>query len=178
LGISKPPRLTGGDLFLSFGAIAFPIHVWAIVNVLEVFPAWLLRLSLWELAGALGYSLAFAFLESGILWAVFVAFAYILPRRWLADKFVASSSLLAWLLAAWAILAQFIFGRILLWGLWGAIGAAVLAVASLGLAAWLVRRFTRLEQGVKWVTQRLAVLTYLYIFFDLLGLVVILLRNL
>jgi hypothetical protein len=55
---------------LAFGAIAFPIHVWAIVNILIVFPAWFIRLSMWELAGVISYPLVTALLESGLLWLV------------------------------------------------------------------------------------------------------------
>ena len=57
MGIFKSRKVSSADLSLAFGAIAFPIHVWAIINILIIFPAWLLRLSLWELAGAVGYPL-------------------------------------------------------------------------------------------------------------------------
>jgi hypothetical protein len=178
LGISKPHKLSFVDLSLSFGAIAFPIHVWAIVNTLVIIPAWLLRLSLWELAGAIGYPLVFALLETCVLWIGFVFLAYLLPGKWLANKFVALSSLLVWLMAIWAALLQFIFGRILLWGLVTVIFGSLLIVFSLGLGYWLVQRFARLESGIKRVTQRLSVLTFVYLLFDLLGLVVVVLRNL
>lgn len=177
MGISKPRKLSLVDLSLSFGAIAFPIHVWAIVNILVIIPAWLLRLSLWELAGAIGYPLVFALLESGILWIGFVIVAWVLPGKWLANKFVALSSLLVWLLAVWAALVQFIFGHILLWGTMQVIFGLLLIGFSLGFAYWLVQRFARLEDGIKRVTQRLVVLTFVYLLFDLLGVVVVILRN-
>jgi hypothetical protein len=178
LGIFKNQRLSAGDLSLSFGAIAFPVHVWAIINILVIFPAWLLRLSIWELAGAIGYPLVAALLESSLLWMGLVGLSHLLPRKWLADKFVAFSSVLVWLLAAWAVLVQYIFDHILQWGPGQLLPALLLVIFSFGLVYWLIRRYGRLEDWIKKLTQGLAVLTYFYIFLDLLGLVVVILRNL
>ena len=178
MAIFNSRRLSPADLALSFGAIAFPLHVWAIINILAILPAWLLRLSLWELAGVISYPLVDALLESAILWIVAVGLSFVLPRKWWADKFVALSSALAWLLAAWAVLAQFIYDRILLWGPGQIIPGLLLVVFSFGLVYWLVQRYGRLEGWIKGLAQRLVVLTYLYIVFDLLGLVVVILRNL
>jgi hypothetical protein len=178
LAISKRPRLTPTDLSLSFGAIAFPVHVWTIINILVIFPAWLLRLSLWELAGAISYPLVEALLESGLIWLVLVGASFVLPRKWLADKFVVLASALVWLLAAWAILAQFNLVRLLQWGPLQWVPGLIVVVLSFGLVIWLIHRFARVESTIKTIVQRLAVLTYIYIIFDVLGLLVIILRNL
>jgi len=178
LGIFKDRRLSPGDLSLSFGAIAFPIHVWAIINILAIFPAWLLRLTIWELAGAISYPLVDALLESSILWIGLVLLSYMLPKKWLADKFVALSSVLVWVLAAWAVLVQFIYGLILQWGPQQVLPGLLLVAISFGLVYWLVKRHEKLESFIKRLTQGLAVLTYFYLIFDLLGLVVIIIRNL
>jgi hypothetical protein len=170
--------LSSGDLLLSFGAIAFPVHVWAIINILAIFPAWLLRLSIWELAGAISYPLVVALLESSILWIGLVVLSYLLPKNWLANKFVALSSVLVWLLAAWAVLVQFIYERILQWGPKQMLPGLIFVVFSFGLVYWLVQRHGRLEGWIKNLTQGLAILAYLYMIFDLLGLVVVILRNL
>ncbi len=178
MGIFKSRGLSRGDLSLAFVAIAFPVHVWAIINILDFLPAWLLRLSAWELAGVISYPLVDALLESGVLWLVLVALAFVLPRKWLADKIVALSSVLVWLLAAWAVLVQFIFGRILQWGPAQLVPGTLLVVFSFGLVIWLVHRYEQLEGWIKRLVQGLVVLTYFYLFFDLLGLVVIIIRNL
>ena len=178
MGISKNRRLSSGDLSLAFVAIAFPVHVWAIINILNFLPSWLLRLSAWELAGVIGYPLVDALLESCLLWLVLVILGLVLPRKWLADKFVALSSALSWLLAAWVVLVQFIFGSILRWGPGQMIPGLLLVAFSFGLVYWLVKRYGRLEGWIKRIVQGLVVLTYFYLVFDLLGLVVVILRNL
>jgi hypothetical protein len=177
LGIFKSRKLSRGDLSLAFVAIAFPVHVWAIINILNFLPSWLLRLSIWELAGVIGYPLVDALLESCLLWLVLVVLGLVLPSKWLADKFVALSSILAWLLAAWAVLVQFIFGRILRWGPAQMIPGSLLVIFSFVLVTWLVQRHGQLEGWIKRLVQGLVVLTYLYLVFDLLGLVVVILRN-
>jgi hypothetical protein len=178
LGIFKSRGLSPGDLSLSFAAIAFPVHVWAIINILAIFPAWLLRLSIWELAGAISYPLVVALLESSILWIGLVVLSNVLPRKWLAEKFVALSSVLVWLLAAWAVVIQFIFVTILQWEPQQMIPGLLLVAFSFCLVYWLVQRYERLEGWIRRLAQGLAVLAYLYILFDLLGLVVVIVRNL
>ncbi|MGB8212028.1 MAG: hypothetical protein WCE68_00585 [Anaerolineales bacterium] len=178
MGIFKSRRLSPGDLSLSFGAIAFPIHVWAIINLLAILPAWLLRASIWDLAGAISYPLVEALLESSLLWIGLVLLSFVLPRKWLADKFVALSSILVWLLVAWAVLVQFIYEQIIRWGPEQIIPGLLLMAFSFALVTWLVQRNGSLEGWIKKLTQGLAVLTYFYIIFDLLGLVVIIIRNL
>jgi len=158
--------------------IAFPIHVWAIVIILITFPSWLLRLSMGELVGAISYPLVDALLESSILLLGFVILAFILPGKWLADKFVALSSALAWLMAAWAVLVQFIYVRIVQWGPEKMIPGSLLVVFSLGLVYWLVQRYDQLGNLIKRLVQGLMVLAYLYLIFDMLGLVVVVVRNL
>jgi hypothetical protein len=178
LDIYRNRKLSSRDLFLSFGAIAFPVHVWAIINILYILPAWLLRFSIWELAGAIGYPLVDTLLESCLLWIGLIGLGTILPRKWLADKFVALSSALVWLLAIWAVLVQFIYKSILQWELEQSLLGVLLVAFSFCLVYWLVQRYGRLEGWINRLTQVLAVLTYFYVIFDLLGLVVVILRNL
>jgi hypothetical protein len=162
---------------LSLGAIALPIHVWAIVNVLIVIPAWMLRASLGELAGAISYPLVDALLESCVVWGLFIGISYALPRKWFSDHFVALSSALGWLLAGWAMAVQFTFLDIIVWDTWEMILGVLGIVVSLGLVYWLVRRFMGIQNVIKTVVQRLMVLTYFYMLFDLAGLVIIIVRN-
>jgi hypothetical protein len=178
LDISRRRKLSSGDLFLSFGAIAFPVHVWAIINILYILPAWLLRFSIWELAGAIGYPLVDAFLESCLLWIGLVALSFMLPKKWLSDKFVAMSSSMVWLLAAWAVLVQFIYKSILQWRFEQVLLGLLLVTFSFCLVYWMVQKYGRLEGWFKSLAQNLSVLSFFYVIFDLLGLAVVIIRNL
>jgi hypothetical protein len=178
LDIFRKRGLSSGDLFTSFAAIAFPVHVWAIINILYIFPAWLLRFSVWELAGAVSYPLVDTLLESCLLWIGLLILGFVLPKKWFADKFVALSAALVWLLAAWAVLVQFTYKSILELGLVQLILGLLLVIISFGLAYWLVQHYGRLDGWIKRLAQGLVVLTYFYLVFDLLGLAVVILRNL
>jgi hypothetical protein len=137
----------------------------------------MLRASLWELVGAVSYPLVAALLESCVLWGVFVVLSFILPKNWFAVKYAALSIFLGWLLAAWAMLIQFIYLDIIRWSLVQVSLGLIVVVFSFGFATWLVHRFKRLEHWIKILAQRLVVLTYLYLLIDLLGVIILLVRN-
>jgi hypothetical protein len=157
--------------------IAFPIHVWAILNLFNIIPAWLLKSSFWELCGAIGYTLAGALFESLIVWALFLILGILLPRSWFARKQAALSGSLAWVLAGWAILAQYKFSDMLQLDSSMQLAGLFLVILSCALVFWLVSHYGFIEQSLQQVAQRLEILTYLYVFFDMLGLVVVILRN-
>jgi hypothetical protein len=178
LGIFKSQRFPQGDLSLSFGGIALVVHVWAILNILIILPAWMLRASIWELAGAISYPLVAALLESSILWIGMVALSYILPKKWLADKFAVLSSSMVWFLCFWAIVLLGGFVRVLELSLTQILIGLFLVILSFGDLYYLVRRYERLEHRIKRLIRSVAILAYFYVFIDLLGVVVIVIRNL
>ena len=47
-----------------FAISMFVVHVWQIINMLQLVPAWRLRLDAWDLVGVIAYTQAFALLES------------------------------------------------------------------------------------------------------------------
>lgn len=177
MGIFKSQRLPQGDLQLSYGGIAFVVHVWAFINILAILPVWVLRTSIWELAGAISYPLVEALLESSILWIGFVALSYLLPKKWLAVKFAVLSSALAWLLCLWVIFFHYQYERILEWGSTQILLGVLLVIFSFEGLHWLIQRYERFEKILKRLVRAIAILTYCYVLFDLLGLVVIVVRN-
>jgi hypothetical protein len=178
LGIFKSQRFPQGDLSLSFGGIALVVHLWAIMNILIVLPAWKLRASIWELVGAISYPLVAALVESSILWIGFVALGYIFPKKRFADKFAVLSSTMVWLLGFWAIVLRGGFVRVLELGLKQILIGLILVIFSFGDLYCLVRWYEHLEHRIKKLIQSLAILAYIYVLIDLLGVVVIVIRNL
>jgi len=47
----------------------------------------------------------------------------------------------------------------------------------LALSTFVVLRFPKVGDMLRWVSERLVVLSFIYIFFDLLGLLVVIIRN-
>jgi hypothetical protein len=165
------------DSRLVFGGCAFIVHVWAILNLLDMLPAWMLRLTAYELAGASSYTLAFALLESLIVWAVLVALAVVLPGRWLRQDFLTQGGLLLLVTTLWAIVTHYSYELLVK----NPLLLSVLAVAyllTLLAFSWLGRRYRWIESTLRAALSRIEVLSFVYIFIDVLGVFVIIVRNL
>jgi hypothetical protein len=159
-----------------FAACAFPIHVWAILCLLNEVPAWLMRLSAWELIGATAYTLAFALLETVIVFLILISLGIILPAKVLRDKFVALGSTMVFLGSVWAVIAH--HGRVPLWSnsrlllTW-----LILLLASLVTSYLIIHWNQKAEKAITSFVERLVPICYLYIFVDILSVIIIVLRN-
>ena len=163
---------------LVFAACVFPVHLWTVINMLREVPAWVLRLSSWQLVGVVSYALMVALVESLLLLAGLVIVGIALPRAVLDDSFVAQASMAALLTSVWAVVAHYNDQAIRLWGLrqfalWG-----MVYLASILLAYGLIRRFEQLKRVLNALVEGLSVLSFLYVFADLLSVTVVIVRNL
>ena len=165
------------EITLAFAACVFPVHVWTIVNMLREVPAWVLRLSAWQLVGVISYALMVALLESLLLLVGVVVLGTIVPKSVSGYGFVAQAGMIVLLTSTWAVVAHYNDEVIRLWGLiqftlWGG-GYLV----SIGLGYVLIRRFERLTRVLNSVVERVSVLSFIYVFADLLALIVVIVRN-
>ncbi|OGO14954.1 MAG: hypothetical protein A2Z14_05450 [Chloroflexi bacterium RBG_16_48_8] len=165
-------RFTPQGLAQIFVYCAFPIHVWALINMFQDVPSWVLYLRGWEVIGMVAYTLSFAMFETLSVLMVVLLIGMIVPKGWVMEKVVPLVSLWLVELAIMAILFQHhilhhLPKRELVMGY-----ALILAVS-----AFIVLRFPRVGDIFRWVAERLVVLSFLYIFFDVLGLLVVILRN-
>jgi hypothetical protein len=165
------------DIVLVFAACVFPVHVWSTLNLLREVPAWVLRLSSWELIGVIAYAQAFAFLESVIILLVLVLLGAILPARLLRDGFVAQSSIMVFVASGWAIAVHYNSEAVRLWGLKEFFLWSVLCFATVAVFCVLAHRYKRLERLLGSFIERLTVLSYVYVLLDLLSLFVVIVRN-
>ena len=160
-----------------FAACVFPVHVWSIVNVLREVPAWVLRLSSWELVGVIAYTQAFALLESVLISLVLILLSVILPGRFFKDRLVAQSSVLVLVTSGWAIAAHYNDEIIRLWGMRQFLLWSAVYLASIGVVYVLIHRYKRLESLLRALVERVSVLSYLYVFLDFLSVLVVFARN-
>ena len=165
-------RFTLQGLNQLFVFCAFPIHVWALINMFQDVPSWVLYLRSWEVIGMVAYTLSFALIETLIVFVVVLLIGLIVPKRWLVDKYIPLASLWLVEVAFMAILFQhaiiyYLPKRNLVIGY-----ALILAVSAI-----LILRFPKVGIIFRWVAEKLVVLSVLYIFFDVLGLLVVILRN-
>ena len=99
-----PPRQ---DLLLVFSGCAFLIHVWAIINMFYIVPAWVLRMNLAQLSGSMAYMLVFALVESLLVWGLLALLAVLLPKAWLRRNFLAQGMSLALVTAIFSMVVHF-----------------------------------------------------------------------
>lgn len=184
-------RYSTQSLWSLFLLSAFPIHVWTILMFLRDI-TWLAeRTNLWDAVGVGSYGMLRAFVESVIIFLVFVVLGLFTPKQWNAEKRISFLGLLVLLLSAWGMIAQLLF----LWNInpppaamkflaesghpVRIMYAASLAVVvpTLALPVYFFLRSDKIHRFVQDLTERLSVLTMLYLFLDLAGLAIVVIRN-
>jgi hypothetical protein len=170
---------------------AFPFHLWTLILGFRDI-GWLTeRTDAWDAVGVVSYGLVFAFFESLLFFAAVLLLGFLLPRRWDAGRRLSLLFVLVLVLCAWAILSQLFFltgaslPGFLLTSLAGAshplrliyLLALLLVTPTVALPALFVLRSGRAVPILRAVIERLSVLSAFYLFFDVIGLVVIVIRN-
>ena len=184
-------RYSKQSLWSLFLMCAFPIHLWALILIFRDISWVAERTNMWDAIGVTSYGLVFAFIESVIFFIAITLLGLAIPTNWHEDRRVALLSILALLTTLWAIEGQAYF-------IWGSyipeqilrymaglehplrfLYAAALAmvIPTIVVPVYLVLRSDRFLNLVQGLIERISFLTMLYLFFDVLGLVVIIIRN-
>lgn len=141
-----------------------------------IVPAWVLRMNLAQLSGSMAYMLVFALVESLLVWGLLALLAVLLPKAWLWRNFLAQGMSLALVTAIFSMVVHFNYEFLVTnRGYLLALAAAYLPCAALSL--FIAGRYPKIAVALRTILDRLTVLTGLYIFFDLVSLVVIIIRN-
>lgn len=118
------------EALLVFSACIFPIHIWITIVFLYNFPSLLLKANTWQIIGVLAYALVFALIESLLLFGFLVLLAGVLPRSFFRERFVYLGTLLALVIAVFALLINTQFMQESSWA-WipviGVVGAGLFA---------------------------------------------------
>jgi hypothetical protein len=167
---------TKRESFYIFAACVFPIHVWLIITVLREVPAWMMRVTGWDLIGIIAYSLVYGLIESVLVFGAVFLFVILLPIAALRHKIVAVASGTVFVSALWFVILHYNehwigtrqVAPLLAW----------LTTYLLGLGGFylLVHRSLRVEKLVNAFVERVAVLSILYLGLDLLGLMIVIMR--
>jgi hypothetical protein len=180
------------ELWTLFLICAFLIHVWAIILIFNDVEWIAERSNFWDSIGVASYGLVFAFVESLLLFLVVALLGFLVSTKWSGERRVALMSVLVVILALWAMAGQvyifmnapfpenwmtfFASGERPLRFLYAA--AFILVLPTVAIPTWLVLKF---EKPLKFVTaalEKISLLTAFYLFFDFIGLIVLVFRNL
>jgi hypothetical protein len=176
------------SLFLT---CAFPLHFWTLILVFRDI-SWLTeRTNVWDAIGVASYGMIFALIESGLIFLVVALLGFIIPKQWHSDRRIAFLGLLILITSLWAMISQLLF----LWNVSLPLpaiqflrnsdhplrilyaGSLLIVSATILLPVYLFIRSKKAVSFMQSLMERLSLLTMLYLFFDLVGLVIVVIRN-
>ena len=178
-------------LWSLFLVCAFPLHFWTLILVFRDI-SWLTeRTNAWDAIGVASYGMIFAFTESVVIFLIVALLGLLTPKHWETDRRIAFLALLILITSIWGMISQLLF----LWNVSLPVQAIQFLRSSdhplrILYAACLVvvtptvllpiYSFIRSKKAVTFMQnlmERLSLLTIFYLFFDLLALIIVIIRN-
>jgi hypothetical protein len=149
------------------------------------------RTNSWDAVGVGSYALLLALVESFLVFLVIFGLSFLVHKTWNPESRLAIMSVLIFVASMWAVFTQafFLLGGILPESifnflvdsghpfryLYGTIVALV--IISVALPVILLLRSEKLVIGTSALIERIALLSGLYLFFDVMGIVIVIVRN-
>lgn len=178
-------------LWTLFLMCALPLHVWTIILAFRDFDWITARTNSWDAVGVASYGLLYAAIESVVFFLCIALIGFLVSVKWTENRRVALMSVLALLLSLWSMFNMLSFlndwqtpawlvnfaistGRPLV-ALY--IFAFVLVVPTVLLPVFFILKSDGLLKGIQEGIERLSLLMLLYLFFDAVAVVVIIIRN-
>jgi hypothetical protein len=166
------------DLLRLFAVCVFPVHVWAYVTFFYELPSLLLRNNLSDIIGVLSYILAFAFIESVLLFIAILLMAIVLPSQWIGDRLVAVGIIIVFAAVLCAIpIHRFQFFRVfnISYSVWIFLWT-LLALIIIVLVIRVIQRNKSLEDRVTDLGERITILSILFLLIDVLVIIRLIVR--
>lgn len=190
--ITKQNIYTKQGLWSLFLMCTFPLHLWALILAFQDV-AWVTeRTNAWDAVGVVSYALLFALIETILVFLTFTALGFLIPRRWQPNKRTGFLILLVLLLSAWGIISQLLF----LWHInlpesaiqflarsehplrYLYTGILTIVIPTIVLPVYFFLKSDRMLVRIEDLADRLSVLVGLYLFFDVIGIIIVIIRNL
>lgn len=170
---------------------AFPLHAWTLVLGLRDFSWVSERTNSWDAVGVISYGLIFALVESVLVFLVVVLLGYLVSNKWGKEQQIVLMSNLVLLTSLWAMVSQLFFmlevsvpGSVIeyLVNLNHPVRflymiSLVAVGVTVTLPTYMILRSNRFLQMYRGLLERLSLLTLFYLFFDGIGLIIVIIRN-
>jgi hypothetical protein len=168
---------------------SFPIHFWSLLIAFSEFEAVGARTVMWDAVGYISYALIFAFIESVIITSICWLISFLLPKGWEQEKILVILGTYFYILLSWSAFEQGIhlfpelyISKATLYYLEHFVSRSVIllgtaGLVSLGLPGILFWKVKPLVNWISLVFDRIILLSYLYLFLDIVGLVIVIYRN-
>lgn len=165
------------EMLAIFGLVSFPIFLWANLQVFREMPSWLLRLTTGELVGVMAYVEAFALVESAAFFVGMLTVMALLHGRWLEGHRMVFSLVVTLMVSLAAVVVHYMDESLRQWGLLGIAvptGAMILGAAPL---LYFTMRTEKWSRAIQEVVDRVILLSLLYTSLGLIGLLIVVVRN-
>ena len=184
-------RYSRQGLWLLFLICAFPLHLWTLILAFRDI-SWITeRTNTWDAIGVVSYGMVFALVESVLIFLVLLLLGLITPWRWDPDRRIAFLAFLVLITSVWAMISQLLF----LWNvslpaqaieflresdhpvrITYAVCLMVITPTVL-LPAYSFLKTKKAVTVMQNLIERLSLLSMFYLVFDLLGVIIIVVRN-
>jgi len=174
-----PSRL---ELLPVFAVFVFFGYSWALYRMFWYVPSWLEYMSVWRVLTIAAYVLAFALVESLVMTGLLTLFSLLFPPKLFKDKFVLLGCSLAAVISVLAFLIQRKINVMYRLELWQIAAYPIALLASLVILVlalnYIFERLPILARLVGGLADQMTIFAYIYVPFSLLGLTLVLIRNL
>jgi hypothetical protein len=178
-------------LWSLFLIVAFPIHVWTFILYFRDI-SWITeRTNSWNAIGVGAYALLFALFESLVVFLFLFLFGLLLPRKWPEEKRIALLGVLSMLAALVAILGQlyYLMGSEFQEKIYKLLVVTshpvrvlyllilIPLTAIVAVLTYFILKSNKVADLVLKFFDRLSLLTSLYLVFDVIGVFIVIFRN-
>jgi len=182
---------TKQGLWSLFLICAFPLHAWTLVLAFRDFSWVTERTNSWDAVGVVSYGLLYAFVESVVIFVLAAVLGFLISRVWTEERRIALMSTLVMIASLWAMAGYLYFlleikvsGQIIgfLVGLEHPLRfiyavSLTLVAGTVLLPTYFLLKSDGFLKAIRGLFERLSLLTLFYLFFDLIGLVIVIVRN-
>jgi hypothetical protein len=164
------------------GTIVFINFSWTIGRMFFFLPMWLYFMTIWDLLPSVAYVLAFALFESLLILGVLLLLAYLLPGKFLRERFVPQGVLVVIIFTIATLLLHKLSYLTYEWSprqvaINSLLILAAVVLSALAISYSLIRPLPTFERFCTSVAERMTVFLYLYIPLGVLSFIVIFVRN-
>ena len=184
-------RYSKKGLWSLFLICAFPLHVWTLILAFRDFSWVSERTNSWDAVGVVSYGLILAFIESFAVFLVAIALGFLISKKWKEDRRNVLLGTLVLITSLWAMASYLYFmmqvsipGEVInfiaglnhplrfLYGI-----SFIIIVAVVVIPTYYVLQSEKVLKSLQGFFERLSLLTMFYLFFDVVGLFVVIIRN-
>jgi len=170
---------------------AFPIHVWSIVSITLDFGWISVQRGTLNAIGFASYALVFALFESFIFFLFILILSSLLPKQWKEDKVFAQLSIISFVISVWAIANPVYFLMELtppgiIWRIFFHVNRfsaitlpifIILIILTVTLPIYFIIKRESLTNKIKSISERIVLLSSIYVIIDIIAFINIVIRN-